>query len=131
MKLQEDVDAALQGGEALAPGLPGAAWQGEAALRFAPGLPVFAGHFPQGAIVPGVYLVAAVAVLAQRLMARSGTLVGVGYAKWSRPAAPGSPLIVRASGRWAAASGPEAAIAGTVSGPDGPCLRCAIRIAWP
>lgn len=38
----------------------------QARYRFAPDLPVFAGHFPGRPLVPGVYLLAAMADLLQR-----------------------------------------------------------------
>jgi 3-hydroxyacyl-[acyl-carrier-protein] dehydratase len=50
MNLQQDVSRALLGIEPDGPN----AWQ--ARFRFEPGQPVFQGHFPGHAIVPGVYL---------------------------------------------------------------------------
>lgn len=81
----------------------------EARVTFAPGAPVFAGHFPGAPVVPGVYLIEAVAQAAALLVLASlppsapevahklPMLAGVERARFRRPAYPGQLLTLRVS----------------------------------
>ncbi len=62
---------------------------------FPASLPVFAGHFPGRPLVPGVYLLAAVAELAGRALGRPLTILQIERAKWSAPALPDTVLTLQ------------------------------------
>lgn len=59
-----------------------------ARLCFPPDLEVFAGHFPDGPIVPGVMLIEAARRLAQRAAGRPLTVDEVGDARFTAPVFP-------------------------------------------
>lgn len=62
---------------------------------FSSSLPVFAGHFPDRPLVPGVYLIATVLELACKALGRHLDIRCVERSKWSAPALPGDHLTVR------------------------------------
>jgi 3-hydroxymyristoyl/3-hydroxydecanoyl-(acyl carrier protein) dehydratase len=96
------------------------------AAVFAADLPVFAGHFPGAPLVPGVYLLAAVAELAGRALGRELEVVEVARAKWSAPALPGRQLAVAVA--WRPADG-GLALDGTVSDGAVVCATCRLLVA--
>jgi 3-hydroxyacyl-[acyl-carrier-protein] dehydratase len=59
-----------------------------ARLSFPRELPIFQGHFPGFPIVPGVYLVEAARLLAERVLARSLIIAALDMAKFSRAVGP-------------------------------------------
>lgn len=65
-----------------------------ASLCFEPGLSVFEGHFPGQPLVPGVYLVEAVRLLAERVHGVALHLDAVEDARFTAPVAPGATVTV-------------------------------------
>ena len=61
---------------------------GAAVFRFRPDLEVFAGHFPNHALVPGVYLIEAVRVTAERELDRPLRLAAVDNARFTAEVLP-------------------------------------------
>jgi len=61
---------------------------GRARFRFAAGLPVLAGHFPGAPIVPGVFLIEAVRLAAERRAGRPLRISEVREARFSAPVEP-------------------------------------------
>jgi 3-hydroxymyristoyl/3-hydroxydecanoyl-(acyl carrier protein) dehydratase len=74
-----------------------------AVFSFAPDLEVFAGHFPGQPIVPGVYLIEAVRLAAERTLGRPVRIRAIGDAKFSAPVRPGEEVTVELT-----LSGPKA-----------------------
>lgn len=95
-------------------------------VRFPASLPVFAGHFPGQPLVPGVYVLAAVAEVAAQACGRSLMLRAIDRAKWSAPAFPDQDLMVSVA--WRAVDG-GLVLDGTVTGPTGVCATCRLSMA--
>ncbi len=92
---------------------------------FSAELPVFSGHFPGAPLVPGVYVLAAIAEVARRAGVARGDICSVERAKWTAPAYPDQELritlMVRAvDGGWR--------VDGEVSGPSGVCATARLRM---
>lgn len=68
----------------------------EARFLFPGMLPVFAGHFPEGALVPGVFLIEAVRLCAERAVGRPLRTLEVTEAKFSAPVLPDQGVVVTA-----------------------------------
>jgi 3-hydroxyacyl-[acyl-carrier-protein] dehydratase len=62
---------------------------GVAHFRFDPGLSVFEGHFPGYALVPAVFLIEAVRLASEQLLARPVSLARVERAKFTGEVRPG------------------------------------------
>lgn len=93
-------------------------------VRLPASLPVLAGHFPGAPLVPGVYVLAAVAETAAR--AGIGTrVVAVERAKWSAPALPEQDLV--ASVTWKPVDGGWQ-LDGEVANPAGVCATCRLVV---
>ena len=88
---------------------------------FSANLPVFSGHFPGQPLVPGVYLLAAVAEVARQAGVAQGHVTGIERAKWSAPAYPEQDLRITLTTR-AQENGWR--IDGEISGPNGLCATC-------
>ena len=78
-----------------------------AAFCFVDSLPVFRGHFPGKPIVPGVYFLACVQLLAQKFAGTELEIYGINRVKWTAPLVPGQRLSVTAvmsedGGQWCA-----------------------------
>jgi len=92
---------------------------------FTADLPVFAGHFPGAPLVPGVYVLAAIAEVARRAGVARGEIRSVERAKWSAPAYPDQELHITLTARvvdggWR--------VDGEVSGPSGICATARLRL---
>ena len=92
---------------------------------FSAELPVFAGHFPGAPLVPGVYVLAAIAEVARRAGVARGEVRSVERAKWSAPAYPDQELRISLTAReidgaWR--------VDGEVSGPTGVCATARLRM---
>lgn len=119
MRPTQDAVAAVREAVAVADGATGL-------VNFAADLPVFAGHFPGQPLVPGVYLLAAVAEVARRSGVIQGQVTGIVRAKWSAPAYPGQDLRIALTSRvieggWR--------VDGEISGPTGVCATCRVLMA--
>jgi 3-hydroxymyristoyl/3-hydroxydecanoyl-(acyl carrier protein) dehydratase len=119
MRPTEDAVAAVREAVAVADGATGL-------VNFAAELPVFAGHFPGQPLVPGVYLIAAVAEVARRSGVIQGQVTGIVRAKWSAPAYPGQDLHITLTSRvieggWL--------VDGEISGPTGVCATSRVMMA--
>ena len=92
---------------------------------FSAELPVFSGHFPGAPLVPGVYVLAAIAEVARRAGVARGEVRSVERAKWSAPAYPDQELRISLTAReidgaWR--------VDGEVSGPTGVCATARLRM---
>ncbi len=65
-----------------------------ARFRFPPELPVFAGHFPGAPIVPGVYLLEAARLLAERARGTALRIAAVVEAKFTASVHPGEEIVL-------------------------------------
>ena len=86
----------------------------------------FPGHFPGAPLVPGVYVLAAIAEVARRAGVARGDICSVERAKWTAPAYPDQALritlTVRAvDGGWR--------VDGEVSGPSAVCATARLLLA--
>ena len=104
------VRACLTGIEATPAGLRGR-------FHFPPDLSVFAGHFPGLPIVPGVFLIEAARLVAERAAGKPLRIAGVDEAKFTAEVGPGETIEVDLSlapgpGGWRA----RATVAGTKAG---------------
>lgn len=88
---------------------------------FSADLPVFIGHFPGQPLVPGVYLLAAVAEVARQAGVAQGEVIGIERAKWSAPAYPEQDLRITVTTR---AQENSWRVDGEISGPNGLCATC-------
>ncbi len=87
-------------------------------------LSVFAGHFPDNPLVPGVHQVALIAHLARVAIGRANLgITTVERCKWLRPLRPGQALMVEATWR---VDGDGWRIDGTVR--DGQAVACQVRL---
>lgn len=118
MRPAQDAVAAVQSAQVVAGGAQGIA-------TFAADLPVFAGHFPGAPLVPGVYILAAIAEVARRAGAASGEVRAIERAKWSAPAYPGQELRIVLSSR---ATDDGWRVDGEVSGPTGVCATARLTL---
>jgi len=119
MRPTQDAVAAVREAVAAADGATGV-------VNFAADLPVFAGHFPGHPLVPGVYLLAAVAEVARRSGVIQGQVTAIIRAKWSAPAYPGQDLRIALTSRvidggWR--------VDGEITGPTGLCATCRVMMA--
>jgi 3-hydroxymyristoyl/3-hydroxydecanoyl-(acyl carrier protein) dehydratase len=88
---------------------------------FSADLPVFIGHFPGHPLVPGVYLLAAVAEVARQAGVAQGEVIGIERAKWSAPAYPEQDLRITLTTK---AQENSWRVDGEISGPNGLCATC-------
>ena len=88
---------------------------------FSADLPVFIGHFPGQPLVPGVYLLAAVAEVARQAGVGQGQVISIERAKWSAPAYPEQDLRITITTK---AQENSWRIDGEISGPNGLCATC-------
>lgn len=88
---------------------------------FSADLPVFSGHFPGHPLVPGVYLLAAVAEVARQAGVAHGQVTGIERAKWSAPAYPEQDLRITVTTR---AQEMSWRVDGEITGPNGLCATC-------
>lgn len=68
-----------------------------AAFRFPGDLDVFHGHFPGHPLVPGVFLIEAARVAAERVLGRPAPLVRVRDAKFMAPVLPDTEIVLAGS----------------------------------
>ncbi len=94
-------------------------------VHFPAELPVFAGHFPGKPLVPGVYLLAAVAEVARRTGVASGDIRGIERAKWSAPAFPAEDLRIVLTSRMTSEGW---RVDGEINGPRGLCATCRLMM---
>jgi 3-hydroxymyristoyl/3-hydroxydecanoyl-(acyl carrier protein) dehydratase len=69
----------------------------DARFCFQDDLTVFSGHFPEVAIVPGIYLIEASRILAERLTGETLQIEEVADARFTREIHPGDDVIVEAT----------------------------------
>ena len=90
-------------------------------------LPVFAGHFPGQPLVPGVHLLAVLALLVRRTLGRDDlVLVGMVRSKWLAPVRPGDVLALAA--RWQEQPG-EVLVEATAAMGGTPIATSRLRLA--
>jgi 3-hydroxymyristoyl/3-hydroxydecanoyl-(acyl carrier protein) dehydratase len=90
----------------------------QGSVIFPADLPVFSGHFPGAPLVPGVYILAAIAEVARRAGVARGEIHSVERAKWSAPAYPDQELRITLTTRVVDAGW---RVDGEVIGPTGVC----------
>ncbi|WP_422770157.1 3-hydroxyacyl-ACP dehydratase FabZ family protein [Plantactinospora sp. WMMC1484] len=92
-----------------------------------PGDPVFAGHFPGFALLPGVYLVELVGQTVRAALRGAGyrpELAALDRCRFLSPVAPGDPLRIEVAMQW---SGPELRCTATVHGERGRTAELRLR----
>lgn len=118
MRPTQDAVTAVRSAQAIDGGAQGVA-------LFTADLPVFAGHFPGAPLVPGVYILAAIAEVARRSGVATGEVRSIERAKWSAPAYPEQELHITLTTR-VVDNGIR--VDGEVSGPTGVCATARLLL---
>jgi 3-hydroxyacyl-[acyl-carrier-protein] dehydratase len=96
-----------------------------AGFRFPPDLPVFAGHFPGLPIVPGIFLLEAARIAAERAAGKAFRMASVVEAKFTAEVGPGEEIEVHGS----ISQGPEGWLErATIASPKGTAARISLRL---